>query len=114
MLLVEGLRVLPDIAGLIVTPDDPLRRVMACTGAPGCLQAHGPVRDLARKLAPQLAEGQLLHVSGCAKGCAHPTRADVTLVASPQGFDLIQGGCAQDAADIRGLTTAQVIAKGSF
>ncbi|MGR3525237.1 MAG: precorrin-3B synthase [Paracoccaceae bacterium] len=114
MLLVEGLRVLPDIAGLIVTPDDPLRRVVACTGAPGCLQAHGPVRDLARKLAPQLAEGQLLHVSGCAKGCAHPTRADVTLVASPQGFDLIQGGCAQDAADIRGLTTAQVIAKGSF
>jgi precorrin-3B synthase len=114
MLLVEGLTSLPDMPDLIVTPDDPLRRVVACTGKPGCLQAHQPVRDLARRLAPQVAKGRLLHVSGCAKGCAHPARADVTLVASPQGFDLIQGGCAQDAPVVKGLTTAQVIAKGPF
>jgi precorrin-3B synthase len=114
MLLVEGLTSLPQIPDLIVTPDDPLRRVVACTGAPGCLQAHGPVRDLARSLAPQVPQGRMLHVSGCAKGCAHPARADVTLVASPQGFDLIRGGCAQDAPVVKGLTTAEVMAKGPF
>ena len=48
-------------------------RVIACTGAPGCLQAHAATRPLARALAPKLTE--TLHVSGCAKGCAHPDRS---------------------------------------
>lgn len=114
MLLVQGLAQMPDLEGLIVTPDDPLRRVVACTGAPGCLQAHHPVRDLARRLAPQVPQGRVLHVSGCAKGCAHPGAADVTLVAGPQGFDLIRGGCAQDAPDVKGLSETAILAKGPF
>lgn len=79
------------IAGAIEAPDDPLLRSHACTGAPGCPQALAPTRDLARRLAP-LVQGSL-HVSGCAKGCAHRGPASVTLVAAnPDAFDLIRDG----------------------
>ena len=76
----------PELAGLITRADDPMLRVIACTGAPGCLQAHAATRPLARALAPHVT--QTLHVSGCAKGCAHPGAAPLTLTATPDGFDL--------------------------
>lgn len=98
MLLVEGLTEMPRLQGLITDPADPLRRVVACTGAPHCPQALGPTRALARALAPQLPPGCLLHVSGCAKGCAHPRTADLTLVARGRGYDLVRAGRAADPA----------------
>ncbi|MBL4929730.1 precorrin-3B synthase [Fuscibacter oryzae] len=94
MLLVEGLRAMPDLTGLITVSNDPMLRVVACTGAPGCLQAHQPTRDLASRLAPHVPQGSLLHVSGCAKGCAHPGPAALTLTATPRGFHLIRRGAA--------------------
>jgi precorrin-3B synthase len=107
MLIVEGLAVLPDLPGLITDPGDPLLRVTACTGAPGCPQAHGPTRDLARALAPQVGRGHL-HVSGCTKGCAHPQAAPVTLVATPQGYDLVRNGKAADAASLTDLSPNRI------
>lgn len=103
MLLVENLATRPDRPELITRPDDPLRRVIACTGAPGCGQALQATRDLARALAPLLPENSLLHVSGCAKGCAHPGAAPLTLVATPQGFDLIRDGNAAAPPALIGL-----------
>lgn len=103
MLLLEGAPALPKIPGLITRPDDPLLRVIACTGAPGCVQAHQPTRALARALAPFWPKGSL-HISGCAKGCAHPGAASITLVATPEGFDLIRNGDAAASPDLRGLT----------
>lgn len=103
MLLLQGATELPAIPDLITRADDPMLHVIACTGAPGCLQAHQPTRDLARRLAPQLPAG-LLHISGCTKGCAHPGRADTTLVATPEGFDLIRNGTAADTPTLRGLS----------
>lgn len=114
MLLIEGLRDLPQAEGLILTADNPLRRVIACTGAPGCLQAHAPVRPLARRLAASVPEGRTLHVSGCAKGCAHPGAADVTIVATPQGFDRIVGGCASDLPKASGLAEDAIVLEGLF
>jgi sulfite reductase beta subunit-like hemoprotein len=100
MWLVEGARAMPDLPGLICDPGDPLLRVVACTGAPGCGQARGPVRPLARALAPLWAArggGGLLHLSGCAKGCAHPGAAALTLVAEAGGgFAAIPRGTAAD------------------
>lgn len=97
MLLVEGA---PDIAPhprLILDATDPRLQVVACTGAPGCLQAHAATRDLARHLAPHVPTGAQLHVSGCSKGCAQPTPADLVLTASgPETFDLIHHGKASD------------------
>ncbi len=97
MLLIEDASAAPELAGLISNCDDPLLRVIACTGSPGCLQAEQPTRALARTLAQHVPDGAVLHVSGCAKGCAHPAPATVTLTAGPGGFDLIREGSANDA-----------------
>ena len=98
MLLVEGATARPGVAGLIHDPDDPLLRVVACSGAPACPQALQPTRTLARALAPHLVPGAVLHVSGCAKGCAHPGRAALTLVGRTEGYGLVRGGTAADPA----------------
>lgn len=114
MLLVEGLRHLPDLPGLVTDPQDPILRVEACSGAPACLQGLAPVRDLAHRLAPQVPKGRLLHVSGCAKGCAHPGPADVTLLAAAAGFDLIRNGAPSDTPLRRGLAAEAIDLKGLF
>ena len=90
MVLIEGLTTAPNLPGLITNPADPLLNVVACTGAPGCPQALAPTRALARQLAPLVPQGELLHVSGCSKGCAHPGAAPATLTATGPGrYDLI-------------------------
>jgi precorrin-3B synthase len=103
MFLLAGASVLPRIDGLVSDPADPLRRVVACPGAPGCAQGQGSTRDLARALACLVPEGRHLHVSGCAKGCAHPGAAALTLVATPLGYDLIRNGCASDRPQARAI-----------
>lgn len=104
MLLLVGATALPAIPGLITDPNDPILRVTACTGAPACPQALGDTRLLARQLAPHIAEAQTLHLSGCAKGCAHPAPAEITLTATGQGYDLIRNGTASDTPSLTGLT----------
>lgn len=94
MLLIEGATQAPALPGVITDPASPLLRVIACTGAPGCTQALQPTRALARALAPHLSVP--LHVSGCAKGCAHPGPAPLTLTATVEGFALIRDGTAAD------------------
>ncbi|MFV1594192.1 precorrin-3B synthase [Phaeobacter sp. JH20_36] len=97
MLLVEGASTLPPLPGLILDATDPRLRVSACTGAPGCPQARAATRALARDLAPAVPAGLHLHVSGCAKGCAHPRPADLVLTATGDDqFDLIRNGTAAD------------------
>jgi precorrin-3B synthase len=86
MVLIERLATPPSLPGLITQADDPLLRVLACTGAPGCLQALAATRPLATALAPHIPAGKTLHVSGCAKGCAHAGPTDYTLVATPTGY----------------------------
>lgn len=109
MLLLEGCDTVPDLPGLITDPGDPLLRVHACTGAPACPQGLGPVRDLARQLAPSVPSGQRLHVSGCAKGCAHPGVADITLVA--RGDDVLLGhDCTAQTHSGVAFTRAQLLA----
>jgi precorrin-3B synthase len=97
MLLLEGAAALPDLPGLVTDPAAPILRVIACTGAPGCPQALAPTRDLARRLAPLVPEGAILHVSGCAKGCALPAPAALVLTATATGFRLIRDDVAAGA-----------------
>ena len=104
MLLLVGATTLPAIPGLVTDPSDPILRVTACTGAPACPQGQGDTRTLARQLAPLLPKGRALHLSGCAKGCAHPAPADLTLTATGQGYDLILNGTASDMPSQRNLT----------
>jgi precorrin-3B synthase len=108
-LVLEGLHTAPDLPELITHPGDARLRVMACTGAPGCTQALGPTRALARFLAPLLPTGRTAHVSGCTKGCAHHC-ATLTLVASDKGYHLIDHGTAQSTPDATGLDAAGIAA----
>ena len=107
MLLVEGLQHAPALPGLVTQAFDARLRVVACTGAPGCLQAAAATRPLARTLASLVPAGQLLHVSGCNKGCAHP-RAALTLVATPEGFNLIRYGTAASTPDLLALAPEMI------
>jgi precorrin-3B synthase len=94
--------------GLVTTPDDPRRRIIACVGAPGCASALVSTRDIAALVAERLAEaGDIVHVSGCAKGCAHPRPAALTLVGTPSGVALIRNGRA-DAVPERLIAPAEV------
>lgn len=104
MLLVESARQLPDIEGIITDANDPLLRVVACTGAPGCAQGLGMTRDVAHTLAPHVKSGEMLHVSGCTKGCAHPGIAPLTVTATATGYDLIRHGTAADTPHQTDLT----------
>lgn len=104
MLLVTGATSVPDDPGLIVDSQDPRLRVTACTGAPDCPQALGATRAISRLLAPHVPTGAHLHVSGCAKGCAHPTPAPFTLCATDGGFDLVLDGRPGDAPVRQGIS----------
>jgi len=88
--------------GLIVEADDPRLAVSACTGAPACARGEAPALAdaavLAETLAPLLTDGLGLHVSGCAKSCAHPGSADLTLVGRGGRYDVIIDGGTSDTA----------------
>jgi precorrin-3B synthase len=109
MLLIVGASELPAIPGLITDLADPILRITACTGAPGCPQALGDTRHLARQLAPHLPPGRTLHLSGCAKGCAHPGPADLTLTATGQAYDLIRNGTASATPSLTGLADQAIL-----
>jgi precorrin-3B synthase len=108
MILIEDLCTMPRHDGLVTRAGDPLLRVVACTGAPACPGALAETRSLAASLAPHLAPDICLHVSGCAKGCAHPNASDITLVGTPDGFDVVRDGSPRDVPVQRGLTIADV------
>lgn len=81
--------------GFIVDPGDPRRKIVACAGAPIC--ASGEIA--ARAMAPAIAEaaqslpdGEIIHVSGCAKGCAHPAPAPVAVFGRQGRCDVFADG----------------------
>jgi precorrin-3B synthase len=95
--------------GFIIRADDPRRFVFACAGAPICSSAHIAARTLAPRLTEPLA-ARLgpkfdLHISGCAKGCAHSQAATLTIVGTDEGCALIANG------DARGARFARVPAE---
>jgi precorrin-3B synthase len=114
MIFAEGLRDMPRGDGLVTDADDPILRVIACSGAPSCREAHAETRALAAELAARIPADSRLHVSGCAKGCAHPGPAPLTLVATAHGFDLIRDGSARDVPVLRGLHRGQIVADPSL
>jgi precorrin-3B synthase len=96
----ETLRKTAEMLDFITVPDDPRQAISACPGAPECASGHIPARKIAAEIAKKysgLLDGSVhLHVSGCAKGCAHPAASDLTLVGSGDGIGLVAGGTARD------------------
>lgn len=99
--IVVGARLAPS-PDWITDRNDPRLRLSACAGRPGCASASVETRALAARLAP-LAPSGGLHVSGCAKGCAHPGPAPLTLTGRNGRFDLIRDGRAGDPPDLLAL-----------
>jgi precorrin-3B synthase len=82
--------------GFVTDPADPRRRVVACPGLPACASAEAETRTLAAALAALPSLPGTVHVSGCAKGCAHPGPAAITLVGCDGGFGLVRAGGPRD------------------
>jgi precorrin-3B synthase len=87
--------------GFVVRANDPRRYVVACAGAPICAAAH----IAARALGPAVADAAQrhldsdfrIHISGCAKGCAHAGAANLTVVGRNDGCAIIANGSVGDA-----------------
>jgi len=83
--------------GFMIEADDPLSHIDACPGAPGCRSTTLNTHEVARNVAPLLAEMgcHSCHVSGCAKGCARSAPADLVLVGIGEGFGVLRHSTAQ-------------------
>ena len=106
VLLITG-RVDPasfDHTSLITNPADPRLSIAACTGAPACHRGSTATRADAAALARRLGATTAIHVSGCAKGCAHPGPAPWTLVGQGGRYDVVRNGTAKDTPLARGLS----------
>jgi len=82
--------------GFIVRADDARRHVAACAGAPICasalIAARGIAPVIAKTAAPHIDGSFTIHISGCAKGCAHPAPAALTILGTAEGCALIANG----------------------
>ena len=87
--------------GFITRANDPRRHVIACAGAPICASAYFASRAMAPHIteiaAPYLSGSHTIHLSGCAKGCAHAAPASLTVVGSADGCALVANGSAHGA-----------------
>lgn len=82
--------------GFITLTTDPRAHIAACTGSPACASAladtHGLADTAADTFAGLLDGSFKLHVSGCAKGCAHPQPSALVLAGASTQFSLVSGG----------------------
>ena len=62
---------------------------------------------LAAEIAGAAGSGITIHLSGCAKACAHPHAAPVTLVARNGRYDLVRDGVASAPPALRDLSLEQ-------
>jgi len=99
----DGAERLAEIAqrlDFIVCAEDPRRQVVACAGAPICAAAEIPTRALAPGLAAKTAiagaGAPMVHVSGCAKGCACPRSMPLTVVGIEGRCGVVVNGSARD------------------
>jgi len=88
--------------GLSVDCDDPSMHIATCAGAGACASGRFQTRACAERLvakAPELLDGSMtVHLSGCAKGCAHP-RPALCVVGADDGYHLMLDGVASDIPD---------------
>ena len=77
--------------GLLHSPDQPLARLVACTGSSGCAKGQAETKADALALAGLLHHGGpgSVHLSGCHRSCAVAHVAPATLLArAPGRYDL--------------------------
>ncbi len=86
------LRAMQDL-GLATDAQEPLARLIACTGSAGCAKGLADTKADALALSPLLPPGAVAHLSGCPRSCAAAHVAPFTLLAvAPGRYDLFQRG----------------------
>jgi precorrin-3B synthase len=81
--------------GFIANSADPRRRVIACAGAPICASGEIPARGLVPVVAQAVRAANVagpIHVSGCAKGCAHPAPTPLAIIGRAGACDIHLNG----------------------
>ncbi|TIO77989.1 MAG: precorrin-3B synthase [Mesorhizobium sp.] len=85
--------------GFVTAASDPRTRIAACPGTPACSSGRIAARAIAETIAVESADlldaSLTLHISGCAKACAHPGPAALTLVGDENGAGLVVDGTAK-------------------
>lgn len=106
----------PHHCDLIISPQNALSHIYACVGAPYCLQTSLETRNLAHKAGQILnakkshnAPKKIMHISGCAKGCAYSKAASNTFVGNGDKFDLVINGAAWETPIKKHLTTDEIL-----
>ncbi|RVA30822.1 nitrite/sulfite reductase, partial [Mesorhizobium sp. M7A.F.Ca.CA.004.11.2.1] len=83
--------------GFVTAPTDPRTRIAACPGTPACASGRIATREIAETIAAENADilDFTLHISGCAKGCAHPGPTALAIVGGENGAGLVVNATAK-------------------
>lgn len=76
----QTLTVLESIKLLELSTDPIHSAIVACAGKPGCAASETHTQTDAIALIEQLKHSINIHITGCTKGCAQPSPAEVTLL----------------------------------
>ena len=101
--------------GFVTCTDDPRLRIAACPGKPSCASGLIAARALAAEIArhlPPRRDAVAMHISGCAKGCAHPAPAALTVVGTERGCGIVHHGSAH-ATPLYHVDPADLVAEVS-
>ncbi|WP_460131790.1 precorrin-3B synthase [Pseudomonas sp. S1_E04] len=100
--------------GFLCSIDQPLARLIACTGSSGCGKGLADTKADAMQLAA-LQPGHDVHLSGCPRSCAAAHTAPVTLLAvSPGHYDLYFRDAAQPGFGRLHARTLSIDAAGAL
>ncbi|GES42085.1 precorrin-3B synthase [Rhizobium dioscoreae] len=95
---IKGILAAAADCGFQTRADDPANYAVPCSGAGACASAHYATKKAAADLVEighELLDGSLkVHLSGCAKGCAHPFPAMLTIVGAATGYAIVVNGSA--------------------
>ncbi len=80
--------------GMITKKDDPLLSIKACVGAPYCASGFINTSEVAEEV--KGLDAELIHISGCGKGCAYPNLAALTISGQQDKLHIIKNGYAWD------------------
>ncbi|CAI3953732.1 Sulfite reductase [Commensalibacter communis] len=101
---------LPTLSDFIITQDDPRLYMTTCPGKPFCIQGQQATIDAVSSLVPIWKnQKSMIHISGCAKGCASPQINPVTLCATKEGYNLIFNGKADQETSYQNLKLTEII-----
>ncbi len=91
-------------AGYVTTAQDPCSAIAVCAGKPACASAFIATKELGEHAAADcgaLLDGSItLHLSGCGKGCAHPSPAALAFAGSSDGLAFTYSGRVSDIPDV--------------